>query len=114
MAGCCVVMMALVGCLLIAAALILFLGLLGGAAVTLIISVVLLIVLTKTGVFERYLNSEVTWHKVVAHIIRGVLIFFIAISSLLLIAGIVILILFGTSPDETIRNSALVISYLCG
>ena len=114
MAGCCVVMIALIGCILVAVALIMFLGLLGGAAVTLIISVVLMLVLTKTGVFEKFINSEVTWHKVVAHIIRGILIFSIVISVVTLIAGIVILISFGTPPNETIKDSAYIIGYLYG
>lgn len=70
--------------------LIVLLGFLGGAVVTLLVAVTLLIVLTKTGIFEKYLNSDVLWQKILAHIVRGLIIFVAVIAVVLLIAGIIL------------------------
>ena len=49
MAGCCVVMLMLIGLPLLLVGLAVFFGFIGGAIVTLLVSIVLLIVLLKTG-----------------------------------------------------------------
>lgn len=96
MAGCCIVMLALIGIPLLLIALVIFLGLLGGSIVGLLTSVISLVVLTKTGVFKKYCNSDVFWQKILAYIGMVLLIILLIGSIILLTAGIYLMIMLGS------------------
>lgn len=85
MGGCSVVLMVFVFLPLLLIGLAIFLGLIGAAIVGLVISLITLLVLWRTGVFKKYMNSNIWWQK------------FLSITALviLLVVFIVSLVAFG-------------------
>lgn len=61
MGGCCVVVLMMILIPLLIVGLVIFLGIVGGALVTMLLSGVLLSIGISSGLFQRFLESEVAW-----------------------------------------------------
>lgn len=90
MAGCSIVFIMLIIMPILMIALAIFLGAFAGSVLALFMSVITMIVLHKAGFFEKFSRAEETWKKILAIIIRLILIAMIAGSLVMVIAGTVI------------------------
>lgn len=85
-----VVLLALIFTLLGGLMLLAFIGMLGGAIIFFLASIIALIVLSKKGIFRKYIASEIPWQHYTAYIGRIVLIVIAVLSAITFIAEICI------------------------
>lgn len=83
-----VVLLALIFTLLGGLMLLAFIGMLGGAIIFFLASIIALIVLSKKGIFKKYIASEIPWQHYTAYIGRIVLIVIAVLSAITFIAEI--------------------------
>lgn len=83
-----VVLLALIFTLLGGLMLLAFIGMLGGAIIFFLASIIALIVLSKKGIFRKYIASEIPWQHYTAYIGRIVLIVIAVLSAITFIAEI--------------------------